>query len=126
MAHFAKVENGVVVEVIVAEQEFIDTLPNPSSWIQTSYNTYQGTHLNGGTPLRMNYASVGGTYDAERDAFIPPKPHKSHIFDEAVCDWFPPTQKPEFNSATHKCIWDENQYDSTGDGWVLIPHPVLP
>jgi hypothetical protein len=66
MSHFANVVDGVVVSVIVAEQDFVDLLPG--QWVQTSFNTLGGVHLLGGTPLRMNYAEVGGTYDAERDA----------------------------------------------------------
>ena len=58
MAHFAKVLDGKVIQVIVAEQEFIDTFVDetPGKWIQTSYNTKGGQHLLGGTPLRKNYA----------------------------------------------------------------------
>jgi hypothetical protein len=89
MSHFARVENGVVTAVIVAEQDFIDTLPDPSSWVQTSYNTHGGQHPNG-TPLRKNYAGIGYTYDAVRDAFIPPKPDPTWILDEATCLWGPP------------------------------------
>jgi len=75
MAHFARVTaQGIVEQVIVAEQDFIDTLPDASSWVQTSYNTHGGVHTNGGTPLRKNYAGIGYTYDPARDAFIPPKP----------------------------------------------------
>ena len=76
MAHFAKVENGLVIDVIVAEQEFINSgaVGDPSSWVQTSYNTYAGVHKLGGIPLRKNYAGIGYTYDAQRDAFIPPNP----------------------------------------------------
>jgi len=60
MAHFAQVENGIVQQVIVAEQDYIDTLPDSEKWIQTSYNTYGGVHLEGKTPLRKNFAGVGG------------------------------------------------------------------
>ena len=65
MAHYAKVENALVTQVIVAEPEFFDTFvdSSPGEWIQTSYNTKRGVHLNGGTPLRKNYAGVGYTYD---------------------------------------------------------------
>jgi hypothetical protein len=75
MAHFAKVNNGIVEQVIVAEPEFFDTFvdSSPGQWIQTSYNTHGGVHLLGGTPLRKNYAGIGFTYDATKDAFIPPK-----------------------------------------------------
>jgi hypothetical protein len=75
MSHFAKVENGIVIQVIVAEQNFINTgaVGDPATWIQTSYNTHGGSHPQD-KPLRKNYAGVGYTYDLERDAFIPPKP----------------------------------------------------
>ena len=61
MAHYAKVANGIVTKVIVAEQEFVDTYQDgePGVWIQTSYNTHGGVHSLGGTPLRKNYAGVG-------------------------------------------------------------------
>jgi hypothetical protein len=92
MSHFAKIENNIVTQVIVAEQDFIDTgiLGDPSQWIQTSYNTRGGVHLNGGTPLRKNYAGIGYTYDSVLDAFIPPKPHASWLLNEDTCQWHPP------------------------------------
>ena len=95
MSHFAKVENGIVTEVIVAEQDFIDTLSNSYLWIQTSYNTYGGVHSLGGSPLRKNRASVGFTYDLEKDAFIAPKPFPSWLLNEDTCLWEPPVPKPE-------------------------------
>ena len=66
MAHFAKVKDGIVTNVIVAEQEFIDNLleEEAGTWIKTSYNTYKGEHKLGGTPLRKNYAGKGFTYDS--------------------------------------------------------------
>ena len=67
MAHFAKVVNGIVASVIVAEQDFIDA--QEGTWVQTSYNTSGGVHKNGDTPFRKNYAGIGFTYDEERDAF---------------------------------------------------------
>ena len=96
MAHFAKVSNGVVVQVIVAEPEFFDTFVDttPGEWIQTSYNTHGGVHANGGEPLRKNYAGIGFTYDRERDAFIPPKPFPSWLLDDASCLWHAPTPMP--------------------------------
>lgn len=72
MSHYAKIENNVVVQVIVAEQDFIDTLDG--QWLQASYNTYGNQHLLGGTPLRKNFPSIGFRYNQELDAFIPPKP----------------------------------------------------
>jgi hypothetical protein len=97
MAHFAKVLNGVVVQVIVAEPEFFDTFvdSSPGEWIQTSYNTYGGEHKLGGTPLRKNYAAIGYTYDRTRDAFIPPKPFPSWVLDENTCLWNAPIPMPQ-------------------------------
>lgn len=88
MGHFAKVNNGIVTQVIVAEPEFFDTFvdSSPGEWIQTSYNTIGGQHPEG-RPLRKNYAGIGFTYDAERDAFIPPKPEGNYALDEETCLW---------------------------------------
>ena len=87
MAHFARVENGVVTQVIVIDQETLNTghWGDPASWVQTSYNTQGGVHSLGGTPLRKNYAGIGYTYDSVRDAFIPPKPFPSWVLDEITC-----------------------------------------
>jgi len=85
MSHFAKVENGIVTQVLVAEQDFINTGAMGHGWIQTSYNTHGGVHNEGGTPLRKNYAGVGYTYDNDRDAFIPPQPFPSWILNEDTC-----------------------------------------
>ena len=96
MAHFAKVENGLVTEVIVIDQETLNTglWGDPSSWVQTSYNTSGGQHPQG-RPLRKNYAGIGYTYDSNRDAFIPPKPFNSWILDEQTCLWSAPTPMPQ-------------------------------
>jgi hypothetical protein len=94
MAHFAKVENGIVTQVIVAVPAFINLLPDFDSWIQTSYNTFGGTHKLGGTPLRKNYAGVGYTYDSSKDAFIPPKEFNSWVLNEETCLWEPPIEYP--------------------------------
>jgi hypothetical protein len=106
MTHFAKVTNGVVVQVIVAEPEFFDTFIDTSAgeWIQTSYNTHGGVHINGGVPLRKNYAGIGYTYDQQRDAFIPPKSFASWVLNEDSCLWEPPTQKPDDGKMY---TWDE-------------------
>ena len=76
MSHFAEVIDGVVVRVLVVEQEFIDTgkLGPKENWVQTSYNTHAGLHSLGGTPLRKNYAGIGYTYDSIRNAFYAPQP----------------------------------------------------
>ena len=96
MSHFAKVVDGKVTQVIVAEPEFFQTFvdSSPGEWIQTSYNTHGGQHTNGGTPLRKNYAGVGYTYDKTRDAFIPPKPFASWVLNEETCLWNAPTPMP--------------------------------
>ena len=106
MSHFAKVENGVVTQVIVAEQDVIDSglFGEPSSWIQTSYNTKGGEHKLGGTPLRKNYAGIGYTYDETRDAFIPPKPFASWVLNEDTCLWEAPVAMPEDGKIY---VWDE-------------------
>ena len=92
MAHYAKIENNEVVNVIVAEEDYIQKLDG--EWIQTSYNTHGGVHVNGGTPLRKNFAGIGYTYDAGRDAFIPPKPFNSWVLNEDTCLWNAPTPMP--------------------------------
>jgi len=96
MTHFAKVNNGIVEQVIVAEPEFFDALEDssPGQWIQTSYNTHGGVHTTGGTPLRKNYAGIGYSYDATRDAFIPPKPYPSWTLNEDTCLWDCPVAYP--------------------------------
>lgn len=94
MSHFAKVENGIVTQVIVAEQDVIDSGLFGEGWVQTSYNTYGGVHKNGGIPLRKNYAGIGYTYDVVRDAFISPKPFASWVLDENTCLWNSPTPMP--------------------------------
>ena len=114
MAHFAKVLGDKVINVIVAEPEFFDTFvdSSPGNWIQTSYNTFRGVHQLGGTPLRKNFASVGYTYDAQRDAFIPPKPFASWTLNENTCDWDAPTPKPN----------DEKSYrwNESTTSWVEV------
>jgi len=106
MAHFAKVNNGIVEQVIVAEPEFFQTFvdSSPGTWIQTSYNTLGGVHYDPETrqpsadqskALRKNYAGIGFTYDAERDAFIEPKPFESWTLNEATCLWEPPVARPD-------------------------------
>jgi hypothetical protein len=105
MAHFAKVENGKVTQVIVAEQEFIDTgaLGDPSQWVQTSYNTRNGVHYNPETgepsedqskALRWNYAGTGMVYDAEDDVFYDPQPWNSWTLDRTTYKWVPPIPRP--------------------------------
>lgn len=107
MGHFAKVCDGIVTKVIVAEPEFMNTFVDdtPGEWIQTSYNTRGGIHALGGTPLRKNYAGIGYTYDSVRDAFISPKPFESWILDENSCLWNPTVPKPTDDKMY---FWDED------------------
>ena len=107
MAHFAKVENGIVTQVIVIDQETLNTghWGDPASWVQTSYNTQGGVHTQGGSPLRKNYAGIGYTYDAGRDAFIPPKPYNSWVLDEETCLWDAPIAHPQDGK---QWVWRES------------------
>jgi len=105
MSHFAKVENGIVTQVIVAEQDVIDSglFGDPSLWIQTSYNTRGNIHPEG-RPLRKNYAGVGYSYDQMRDAFIPPQPFPSWTLDPTTCLWICPRLYPDDG---RKYVWNE-------------------
>ena len=105
MSHFAKVLDGKVVNVIVAEQEFFDTFvdSSPGTWLQTSYNTFGGKHPEG-RPLRKNYAGIGYTYDPVRDAFIPPQPYASWTLDEETCLWQSPVAMPTDGK---QYVWNE-------------------
>ena len=106
MSHFAKIENGTVTQVIVAEEDFISTgaLGDPASWVQTSYNTRGGEHLNGGTPLRANYAGIGYTYDATNDVFYAPQPYPSWTISAPAWTWTAPTPYPDDGNVYR---WDE-------------------
>ena len=104
MAHFAKLDNNIVTEVIVAEQDFINSgaVGDSFLWVQTSYNRN----------FRKNYAAVGHTYDKAKDAFIAPKPYPSWVLVEDTCQWEAPTAMPddgkeyEWNEDT--TTWVEN------------------
>jgi hypothetical protein len=116
MAHYAKVIDGIVIDVIVAEETFFDTYIDntPGEWIQTSYNTSSGVHLDGGTPLRKNYASIDDIYDKERDAFYSHKPYPSWTLNEDTCQWQPPVAYPSeeglysWNEETQSWVSDED------------------
>ena len=86
MSHYAQVKNSIVQQVIVAEQEFIDQLPDAQDWIQTSYRTKGNQHPEG-RPLRGNYAGIGFTYDINYDAFIPPCPGDNYELDTTTYTW---------------------------------------
>ena len=114
MAHFAKVENGVVTQVIVIDQETLNLghWGDPSLWVQTSYNTQANKHTQGGTPVRGNYAGIGYTYDKVNDVFYSAQPFASWTISESTdWVWTPPTPMPtdgkmySWNEETKS--WDE-------------------
>jgi len=102
MSHFAKVENRTVTQVIVAEQDFINSgaVGEPNSWIQTSYNTRNGVHYDqdgnpdGGVALRGNYAGIGYVYDNTNDVFYAPQPFPSWTLNNTTWTWEAPTPMP--------------------------------
>ena len=105
MSHFAKVLDGKVVQVIVAEAEFFKTFvdTSPGTWLQTSYNTYGNVHKLGGTPLRGNFAGIGFTYDHQNDVFYAPTPYPSWVLNQSTWLWEAPIAKP----STGDYVWDE-------------------
>jgi hypothetical protein len=106
MAHYAKVNNGIVEQVIVAEKEFFDTFvdSSPGTWLQTSYNTLANQHPEG-RPLRGNYAGIGYTYDATNDVFYAPQPYPSWILNNATWTWEAPVAMPTDGKAYK---WNES------------------
>ena len=120
MAHFAKVCDGKVVQVIVAEPEFFNTFvdSSPGEWIQTSYNTRGGIHYgsdgnpDGGVALRGNYAGIGHIYDRTNDVFYPSQPFPSWTLDNTTWSWQPPVPRPTDNKMYR---WDEESRN-----WVEI------
>jgi hypothetical protein len=104
MTHFAKVQNSIVTQVIVAEPEFFNTFVDSSAgeWIQTSYTG----------SIRKNYAGIGFTYDTKLDAFIPPKPYDSWVLNEETCNWESPVPYP---TDSNEYIWNEET-----QSWGLI------
>ena len=120
MAHYAKVVDEIVKDVIVAEPEFFDTFvdSSPGEWIQTSFNTIGGIHYDPITKepssdqnkaLRKNFAGIGLTYSREMDAFIPPKPFASWILNETTCLWESPVPYPDADSDERYEWNEENQ-----------------
>ena len=116
MAHFARVKDGIVTNVIVAEQEFIDSYQDtePGIWVQTSYNTKGGVHYvtDSTTPssdqskaLRKNYAGKGYIYDRGRDAFYAPQPYPSWTLNDTTCIWEAPVAHPSDGKLYD---WDES------------------
>ena len=117
MAHFAKLdENNVVIFVTVGRDEDNGKEAELSArtgdvYKQTSYNTHGGVHALGGTPFRKNYAGLGYTYDAGRDAFIPQRPYPSWVLDEFSCLWNAPVPYPtdgkRYSWNEENLAWDE-------------------
>ena len=115
MSHFAEINSeNIVTNVIVADQEFIDSgaVGDANNWIQTSYNTKGGVHYapdsntpDGGVALRKNYAGIGFTYDATKDAFIAPQPFASWTLDDDTCQWNAPVAYPDDDKMY---MWDED------------------
>jgi hypothetical protein len=106
MSHFAKVCDGKVTQVIVAEKEFFDTFvdSSPGTWIQTSYNTHGNQHPEG-RPLRGNYAGIGYTYDATNDVFYAPQPFPSWMLNNTTWLWEAPVVMPTDDK---KYKWNES------------------
>ena len=120
MAHFARVEDGVVTQVLVVSdadehrgQDFLaNDLSLGGTWIKTSYNTFGNVHKTGGTPLHKNYAGIGYTFDEARDAFIPPKPFASWVLNEDTCLWDAPVPHP---ADGERYAWNEEDQE-----WVAV------
>lgn len=128
MAHFAKLnENNIVIDVVVTDnndpngdegyQWLINNLGG--TWVKTSYNSVGGKRRNPNTGeilnepgFRKNYASIGGIYDAQRDAFIPVKTFNSWILDEETCNWVAPIEYPS-DGKTY--VWNEESLS-----WVEV------
>lgn len=115
MGHFAKVVNGKVEQVIVAEPEFFNTFvdSSPGTWIQTSYNTRGGKHYDPNTnelsadqskALRGNYAGIGYTYDQANDVFYAPQPYASWVLNQSTWTWEAPIPYPADGKVY---VWDE-------------------
>jgi len=135
MGHYAKVQEGVVTQVIVAEPEFFDFFvdTSPGKWVKTSYNIRGGVYYDPATNQpaedqsvidgdearqRKNYAGIGFTYDKNRDAFIPPKPYDSWVLNEEACLWEPPTPRPDDGKDYR---WDEGTMS-----WVKVTETETP
>jgi len=115
MSHFAKVENGIVTQVIVIEQDILNTghWGDPASWVQTSYNTHGNVHYapsppaapmtpDGGTPLHKNYAGIGYSWDGI--GFAAPQPYPSWILNSVTYLWEAPVPYPTTGGPW---VWDE-------------------
>ena len=158
MAHFAKLGiNSKVIGVSVVNnddcknadgvedesvgKQFLERIHGWPLWVQTSYNTRANTHRLGGTPFRKNYAGIGYTYDEDRDAFIPPKPHASWVLNETSGTYNAPVAYPnitEYGDPVKRYFvsWDETntrwtaedeetprgnfRWDASAKAWVSL------
>ena len=127
MAHYAKVENGIVSNVIVAEQDFIDTIEHVDGvvWIQTSYNTRSGIHTEPTTgvktqerALRKNFAGIGYSYRNNIDGFVPPSPFKSWLLIDKTGQWKAPIDKPD---KVGKYDWSEESLAWVESAVIVSP-----
>ena len=105
MSHFARVENGIVTNVIVIDAETLALghWGDPSEWVQTSYNTHGNVHATGGTPLHKNYAGIGYTWDGT--GFAPPQPYPSWTKNTSTYLWEAPTPMPVVEGKMY--TWNE-------------------
>ena len=125
MSHYAKVLDGKVIQVIVAEAEFFDTFVDTSAgtYIKTSYNTREGIHYgqdgnpDGGEALRGNYAGIGYTYDHIHDVFYPSQPYPSWTISAPNWAWTPPTPMPNDGKSY--------QWNETDKTWDLAQQLII-
>ena len=135
MAHFAKlgINSKVIGVEVVADADcknadniedetvgiqFLENIHGWPLWKQTSYNTAANVHALGGTPFRKNYAGIGHTYDEDRDAFIPPKPHASWVVNETTCVWEAPVTYPSVTTYGDPAKPYEISWDETNTRWI--------
>jgi hypothetical protein len=129
MGHFAKVLNGVVQQVIVAEPEFFDILQDtsPGRWVQTSYNTRGNVHYgpdglpSGKEPVRGNYAGIGYIYDSGADVFYSPCPHDTWILNPNTWTWEPPRPMPTDAPEGTAYYWSDETKD-----WATVSITLPP
>lgn len=145
MGHFAKVVDGVVIDVIVAKQDYIDTLEDKDLYVKTSYNTRRNKHWapdktleeedTSKPALRGNYATKGGIYDSVNDVFYKQKDYPSSVLNTEVWEWEHPITKPSLTEQEmvegYVYRWDEDvYYADTGNpktkGWVKCIYTDLP
>jgi hypothetical protein len=127
MGHFAKIIEGKVIQVIVAQPEYFETFvdTSPGIYVQCSYNTRGGVYYlpDSDTPdpdqskaLRKNYPGIGWTYDSELDAFYEPQPYPSWTLNRETCLWEAPVARPnvDLNTCNCNCIWLEDS-----QSWII-------